>query len=147
MNDSLDDLAAFLMHRTSEATCTPDGRLRIFALVGAYREGRDVEAYLRQEASAFAVHPDYRPAWNPADGMATARAPDGPGAATSPSPSGGHDDVSSVQSATAIHPGRGDGDRGRTCPMCGSMPLPGGHCKCSYTGFDARNRPLRQPTT
>lgn len=29
--------------------------------------------------------------------------------------------------------------RGRTCATCGSVPLPGGHCECSYPSFDAQN--------
>jgi hypothetical protein len=59
----LDDLAAFLMHRTSDESCSPDQRLRIYAAVDAYQDGRDVEPVLRREATAFSGHPDYRPEW------------------------------------------------------------------------------------
>ena len=68
MSDSLDDLAAFLMHRTANQDMTEDQRLSIFVLVGAYQEGDDpakVEVALRTVALDFAAHPDYRPEWRP----------------------------------------------------------------------------------
>ncbi len=66
MSDTLDDLAAFLMHRTEDAGLSEKQRLSIFVLVGAYQEQDDpptVEAALRREAQPFADHPDYRPEW------------------------------------------------------------------------------------
>lgn len=65
MDDSMDDLAAFLMHRTSDPGIAPDETLRIFTLVGAYQEGDEVGPALRREALAFATHPAYRPEWRP----------------------------------------------------------------------------------
>ncbi len=59
----MDDLAAFLMHRTSDPAMPPGERLRIFTLVGAYQEGDEVEGDLRREGRAFATHPDYRQEW------------------------------------------------------------------------------------
>ena len=44
MNDSLDDLAAFLMHRTADAGITEEERYRTFALVSAYQDGDDPPA-------------------------------------------------------------------------------------------------------
>ncbi len=66
MNDGLDDLAAFLMHRTADTDTSEVDRMSIFVLVGAYHEGDDpqlVAAALRTAASAFTDHPDYRPEW------------------------------------------------------------------------------------
>lgn len=65
MDDSMDDLAAFLMHRTSDPDIAPDHVLRIYALVGAYQEGDEVEPDLRREGVTFATHPAYRPEWGP----------------------------------------------------------------------------------
>lgn len=65
MDDSSDDLAAFLMHRTSDPGVAPAQVLQIFALVGAYQEGDDVALELRRQALAFATHPAYRPEWSP----------------------------------------------------------------------------------
>jgi hypothetical protein len=68
VNDSLDDLAAFLMHRTADAGTTEEERFRIFALVSAYQEGDDppaVEAAMREAAVKFARHPDFRDEWRP----------------------------------------------------------------------------------
>lgn len=69
MNDSLDDLAAFLMHRTADAGTTEEERYRTFALVTAYQEGDDppaIEAAMREAAVKFAGHPDFRDEWRPA---------------------------------------------------------------------------------
>ena len=71
MSDTLDDLAAFLMHRTADADTSEKRRLSIFVLVGAYQEQDDpptVEAALRNAAGAFADHPDYRAEWAVRDG-------------------------------------------------------------------------------
>lgn len=70
MSDSLDDLAAFLMHRTTDPAMSEAERLEIYAVVGAYQEGYDppqVEALLRNAGAAFAAHPDYQDGWRPAD--------------------------------------------------------------------------------
>jgi hypothetical protein len=67
-DDDLDDLAAFLMHRTADADLPEPERLEIFAVVGAYQEGydrRQTQAALRTAGAAFGDHPDYRPAWRP----------------------------------------------------------------------------------
>lgn len=61
----MDDLAAFLMHRTSDPAMSDGERLRIFALIGAYQEGDEVDADLRREGRFFATHPDYRQEWQP----------------------------------------------------------------------------------
>jgi hypothetical protein len=66
MTDILDDLAAFLMHRTTEIALSDADRLRIFALVGAYQEGDEpaqIESTMRAMALKFANHVDYQPAW------------------------------------------------------------------------------------
>ena len=71
MSDTLDDLAAFLMHRTADVNMSEKRRLSIFVLVGAYQEQDappTVEAALRNEAGAFADHPDYRVEWAVRDG-------------------------------------------------------------------------------
>ena len=71
MGDTLDDLAAFLMHRTADVNMSEKRRLSIYVLVGAYQEQDDpptVEAALRNEAGAFADHPDYRVEWAVRDG-------------------------------------------------------------------------------
>ena len=71
MSDTLDDLAAFLMHRTADVDMSEKRRLSIFVLVGAYQEQDDpptVEAALRNAAGAFADHPDYRAEWAVRDG-------------------------------------------------------------------------------
>jgi hypothetical protein len=69
MNDSLDDLAAFLMHRTADAGITEEERYRTFALVSAYQDGDDppaIEAAMREAAVKFDGHPDFRDEWRPA---------------------------------------------------------------------------------
>ncbi len=66
MTQSLDDLAAFLMHRTSDEGMPEEQRLAIFVLVGAYQEQDDpttVAAAMRNEATAFATHAGYRAEW------------------------------------------------------------------------------------
>lgn len=68
MSDTLDDLAAFLMHRSGDAGTTAEDRLRTYALVGAYQEGDDpaaIESTMRATAARYADHPDYRPEWRP----------------------------------------------------------------------------------
>jgi hypothetical protein len=68
VNDSLDDLAAFLMHRTTDAGTTEEERYRTFALVSAYQDGDDppaIEAAMREAAVKFASHPDFRDEWRP----------------------------------------------------------------------------------
>jgi hypothetical protein len=68
VSDSLDDLAAFLMHRMSDTEVSEPDRLRTFAVVGAYQEGDDpavVEPALRALGAQFADHADYRPEWSP----------------------------------------------------------------------------------
>ena len=67
-SDSLDDLAAFLMHRTADEGTTEAERLRLFALVAAYQEGDDppaIESAMREAAVKFADHPGYRDEWRP----------------------------------------------------------------------------------
>ena len=71
MTDSLDDLAAFLMHRTADADLTESERLSIYVLVDAYQENDDppkVAAALRVAADRFHGHRDYRPEWAVRDG-------------------------------------------------------------------------------
>ncbi len=71
MTDSLDDLAAFLMHRTADADLTESERLSIYVLVDAYQENDDppkVAAGLRVVAGRFHGHRDYRPEWDVRDG-------------------------------------------------------------------------------
>jgi hypothetical protein len=67
-SDNLDDLAAFLMHRTSDPGVTEEQRYRTFALVSAYQD-RDnppeIQAEMREAALKFADHPDYRAEWRP----------------------------------------------------------------------------------
>jgi hypothetical protein len=66
MSDSLDDLAAFLMHQTSESDLTEEERLRIFALVGAYQEGdapAEIESAMRAAAVRYADQPGFQPEW------------------------------------------------------------------------------------
>jgi hypothetical protein len=68
VNDSLDDLAAFLMHRTADEGLTEEERFRMFALVAAYQDGDDpiaIESAMREAAMKFAAHPDYRDEWRP----------------------------------------------------------------------------------
>ena len=68
MSDSLDDLAAFLMHRMSDTEVSEQDRLKTFAIVGAYQEGDDpqtVEPALRTAGLAYADHADYRDEWRP----------------------------------------------------------------------------------
>lgn len=68
MSDTLDDLAAFLMHRTADPDTPEEERLSIFVLVEAYQEGDDppaVAAALRTAALRYAGHHDYRPEWHP----------------------------------------------------------------------------------
>lgn len=66
--DNLDDLAAFVMHRTAEPDLTAAERLEMFAAVEGYQEGDDatvIERALRSIASRYAAHPDYRQEWQP----------------------------------------------------------------------------------
>jgi hypothetical protein len=68
-SDSLDDLAAFLMHRTADPGMTEEQRYRTFALVSAYQDGDnppEIQAEMREAALQFAGHPDYRAEWRPA---------------------------------------------------------------------------------
>jgi hypothetical protein len=67
-SDSMDDLAAFLMHRTTDPEVTDDQRYRTFALVSAYQDGDsppEIQAAMREAALRFAGHPDYRAEWRP----------------------------------------------------------------------------------
>jgi hypothetical protein len=67
-SDSLDDLAAFLMHRTADPGVTDEQRYRTFALVSAYQDGDnppEIQAEMREDALKFADHPDYRAEWRP----------------------------------------------------------------------------------
>ena len=51
--DSLDDLAAFLMHRTTDPGVTEEQRYRTFALVSAYQDGDnppEIQAEMREAA-------------------------------------------------------------------------------------------------
>jgi hypothetical protein len=67
-SDSLDDLAAFLMHRTADPGVTEEQRYRTFALVSAYQDGDnppEIQAEMREAALKFADHPDYRAEWRP----------------------------------------------------------------------------------
>ena len=67
-SDSMDDLAAFLMHRTTDPGITDDQRYRTFALVSAYQDGDnppEIQAEMREAALKFADHPDYRAEWRP----------------------------------------------------------------------------------
>src|SRR5690242_5611823 len=66
IRDSMDDLAAFLMHRTADSGLSEEDRLSIFVLVGAYQENDDpplVAAALRTAAATYRHHPDYRSEW------------------------------------------------------------------------------------
>jgi hypothetical protein len=68
MSDSLDDLAAFLMHCSGDESVPESERLEIYAVVAAYQEGYDptqVEPVLRAAGARFAAHPEYRPDWRP----------------------------------------------------------------------------------
>jgi len=79
MSDSLDDLAAFLMHRTADPDTPEEERLSVFVLVEAYQEGDDpdaVVAALRTAALRYAGHRDYRPEWRPKLGANVAIADD-----------------------------------------------------------------------
>jgi hypothetical protein len=67
-SDSLDDLAAFLMHRTTDPGVTEEQRYRTFALVDAYQDGDnppEIQQEMREAALKFADHPDYRTEWRP----------------------------------------------------------------------------------
>jgi hypothetical protein len=67
-SDSLDDLAAFLMHRTSDPGVTDEERYRTFALVDAYQDGDnppEIHKEMREAALKFEGHPDYRADWRP----------------------------------------------------------------------------------
>lgn len=67
-SDNLDDLAAFLMHRTADPGVTEEQRYRTFALVSAYQDGDnppEIQAEMREAALKFAGHPDYRAEWRP----------------------------------------------------------------------------------
>jgi hypothetical protein len=67
-SDSMDDLAAFLMHRTTDPEVTDEQRYRTFALVDAYQDGDnppEIQAEMREAALKFAAHPDYRAEWRP----------------------------------------------------------------------------------
>jgi hypothetical protein len=78
MNDSLDDLAAFLMHRSADGDRTDADRLAIYAVVAAYQESYDptqVETLLRAAGAHFADHRDYRPEWALSDADAARVAP------------------------------------------------------------------------
>jgi hypothetical protein len=66
--DSLDDLAAFLMHHAYQPAVTDAERLQIFAVVDAYQEGDEpstIESVMRTMALRFCDHSDYRPEWRP----------------------------------------------------------------------------------
>jgi hypothetical protein len=68
MSESLDDLAAFLMHRSNDEDVTEAERLEIYAVVTAYQEGYEspqVEDVLRNAGARFAAHPDYQQQWRP----------------------------------------------------------------------------------
>lgn len=72
--DSLDDLAAFLMHHAYQPTVTDAERLQIFAVVDAYQDGDEpsaVESAMRTIALRFGEHADYRPEWRPQPGSST----------------------------------------------------------------------------
>jgi hypothetical protein len=67
-SDSMDDLAAFLMHRTADAEMTQEQRYRVFALVSAYQDEdspQEIQAAMREAALQYAGHPDYRAEWRP----------------------------------------------------------------------------------
>jgi hypothetical protein len=67
----MDDLAAFLMHRTTDPEVTEEERYRTFALVAAYQDGDDlpeIERDMKEAAVRFAGHPDYRGEWRPGAG-------------------------------------------------------------------------------
>jgi len=67
-SDSMDDLAAFLMHRTTDPGVTDEQRYRTFALVDAYQDGdnpREIQKEMREAALKFADHPDYLAEWRP----------------------------------------------------------------------------------
>lgn len=69
MSDSLDDLAAFLMHRSGDENVSEADRLSIWAVVRAYQEGYDpaqVEPALWLTGAQFADHPDHQQRWLPA---------------------------------------------------------------------------------
>jgi hypothetical protein len=66
--ESLDDLAAFLMHHAYQPAVTDAERLQIFAVVDAYQEGDEpstIESVMRTMALRFCDHSDYRPEWRP----------------------------------------------------------------------------------
>lgn len=72
--DSLDNLAAFLMHRAYEPGVTDAERLETFAVVNAYQEGDEpstIESAMRTMALRFCDHPDYRPERRPRPGSPT----------------------------------------------------------------------------
>ncbi|HYZ38784.1 MAG TPA: hypothetical protein VE673_19060, partial [Pseudonocardiaceae bacterium] len=72
--DSLDDLAAFLMHHAYQPAVTDAERLHIFAVVDAYQEGDKpsaVESAMRSIALRFGEYPDYRPEWRPRPASST----------------------------------------------------------------------------
>jgi hypothetical protein len=78
MSDSLDDLAAFLMHRSADEGRTDADRLAIYALVAAYQESYDpgqIDTLLRAAGSQFAGHRDYRQEWSLRDADAARVAP------------------------------------------------------------------------
>ena len=67
-SDSMDDLAAFLMHRSADPGITEEQRYRTFALVSAYQDGdnpTEIQAEMREAALKFADHHDYRAEWRP----------------------------------------------------------------------------------
>jgi hypothetical protein len=71
---TLDDLAAFLMHRAYGPDVTQAERLETFAVVNAYQEGEEpstIESAMRTMALRFRDHPDYRPEWRPRPGSPT----------------------------------------------------------------------------
>jgi hypothetical protein len=69
--DTLDDLAAFLMHHAYDPEVTDAERLETFAVVNGYQEGDDpstIEPAMRTMALRFCDRPDYRPEWRPPPG-------------------------------------------------------------------------------
>lgn len=66
--DDLDDIAAFIMHRTDDPGVTDAERLEMYAAVEGYQEGDDpsvIDAALRAIAARYADNPHYRQEWRP----------------------------------------------------------------------------------
>jgi len=66
--ESVDDLAAFLVHRTADLGITSEERYLIFALVVAYQDSDlepVIEQAMKEAAVRFAGHPDYHSEWRP----------------------------------------------------------------------------------